>query len=258
MRTRIAAFMLMLTGVLGMFGACAQDASAHNGDIVVHQNCFLGNASVSLSHNVTIDRLVIVETTIPGVIGLSNGHFDSSYGQIWSANWSGVKTGTVSLYIVKPNLQLEFAAHATLPVPDCNPTTTTTKPEVTTSTTTIPVTTTTVTVPSSTSTTTAPTVTTTTIQEETTTTSTLPDTSTTLPPTSTSTSSPSTASTSTTSIHIGTAISTALPTTTVPTTPSDELAFTGSSDWLSTLGFILVGFSIALAWVLWLTRKPIQ
>jgi hypothetical protein len=74
-------------------------AYAHSGSVVASETCSSWSASVTLAHNVTIDRFVDVLTTIPGTSGISGGHYDSSKGLIWNAAGAAPLTGTVTLNI---------------------------------------------------------------------------------------------------------------------------------------------------------------
>ncbi len=74
-------------------------AYAHSGSVGASETCSSWSASVTLAHNVTIDRFVDVVTTIPGTSGISGGHYDSSKGLIWNAAGAAPSTGTVTLNI---------------------------------------------------------------------------------------------------------------------------------------------------------------
>jgi hypothetical protein len=74
-------------------------AYAHSGSVVASETCSSWSASVTLAHNVTIDRFVDVLTTIPGTSGISGGHYDTSNGLIWTATGAAPSTGTVTLNI---------------------------------------------------------------------------------------------------------------------------------------------------------------
>lgn len=149
--------------------ATALPASANTGHVTASQNCTDWSASVTLNHNVTSDRTVNVITTIPGTTGVVGGHFNTSFGTIWSDSGSAPATGTVTLNIWNGN-HLEFADSASLPkVYGCVTTTTST-----TTTTEEPTTTTTVAPTTTTSTTAEPTTTTTAAASSTTTSTSLP------------------------------------------------------------------------------------
>jgi LPXTG-motif cell wall-anchored protein len=105
-------------------------AGAHRGDVQV--DCYGG--TVTLDHDTTPDRLVEVITTVPGTTGLS-GHFDESYGTIWSATWFDVP-GSVTLNIYDRG-HLEYSETAEVPI-NCSSATTTVPATSMTSSTTIP------------------------------------------------------------------------------------------------------------------------
>jgi hypothetical protein len=88
---------LVAIGFAGTFSIAT--AYAHSGSVVAAETCSTWSASVTLAHNVTSDRFVDVLTTIPGTTGISGGHFDSSYGLIWSGGGQAPSTGTVTLNI---------------------------------------------------------------------------------------------------------------------------------------------------------------
>jgi hypothetical protein len=141
----------------------ATPAFAHTGVVTGGQDCTSWHVSVTLNHNVTADRSVEVFTTIPGTVGIAapGNHYDTSFGEVWSASGpgNGHVAGTVQL-VIDNGQETEFASPVfTLPdAGDCpEPTTTTTAPPTTT--TTVPVTTST-TAPPVTTTTVAPTPTT--------------------------------------------------------------------------------------------------
>lgn len=118
-----------ITGITLFVGT--RIASAHSGNINLSENCHTWSGTVTLSHNTTPDRLVEVTSTIPGTSGIS-GHFDTSYGQIWSANGTAPVSGTVTLKI-SHNGSVEFYTSASIaPKQDCDPTpTATTQPSAT-------------------------------------------------------------------------------------------------------------------------------
>ena len=103
----LAAFAIPFTAAL---------VSAHSGGIVVTQTCQSWSASVSLSYNVTSDRLVVVTTTIPGTIGIAGNHYNTSYGLIWDASGPATSSGTVTL-IIYNGTSVEFTTSASLPTP---------------------------------------------------------------------------------------------------------------------------------------------
>jgi hypothetical protein len=95
----------------------------HTGSIKVSQTCTTWSAEVDLANNVTNDRTVVVETSIPGTTGL-NAHFDTTGNtgdqNVWSATGPAVVSGTVTLSIWSPTYVMEFSASASLPSPgDC-------------------------------------------------------------------------------------------------------------------------------------------
>jgi hypothetical protein len=92
-------------------------ASANNGTVTVGQDCRTWHASVVLNHNVKPDRTVDVVTTIPGTTGITGGHYNTSFGEIWSAGGAAPAKGTVTLRISLPNGHLEFTESKALPAP---------------------------------------------------------------------------------------------------------------------------------------------
>jgi hypothetical protein len=109
----------LITGALLVFGVTGI-ATAHSGDVVASENCSTWSVTVTLAHNVTMDRTVDVETTIPGTSGFVGEHFDSSFGQIWSASGPAPASGTVTLEIFNGS-KLEFHTSATIvPSVDCS------------------------------------------------------------------------------------------------------------------------------------------
>ena len=105
----LAALALTATPVLG-----------HTGTITVSQDCESFHVSVSLDHNTTSDRSVMIETTIPGTTGIAapGNYYDTSFGEIWSASGPAPASGTVTLII--DNGTEEFRTSATLvPAEDC-------------------------------------------------------------------------------------------------------------------------------------------
>jgi hypothetical protein len=111
----------------------AAPAWANSGAVVATQNCQTWHVSVSLNHDTTPDRSVDVVTTIPGTTGITGGHYNTSFGEIWSADGAAPTTGTVTLNIYYPDGGLEFTEIKSLPVPeDCATTTSTTAAATTT------------------------------------------------------------------------------------------------------------------------------
>jgi hypothetical protein len=98
-----------LLAVLATFTA----ASAHSGDVTAEQDCRSWSVHVYLNHNTTPDRTVEVVTTIAGTTGITDGHYDTDVGEIWSASGTGTALGTVTLDIYQGD-SLEFTASATL------------------------------------------------------------------------------------------------------------------------------------------------
>jgi len=91
---------LLLALLVPMFVALGiVPASANNGTVAVGQNCRTWHASVQLNHNVKPDRRVDVVTTIPGTTGITGGHYNTSFGEIWSAGGTAPAKGTVTLRI---------------------------------------------------------------------------------------------------------------------------------------------------------------
>lgn len=106
----LAALALTATPVLG-----------HTGTITTSQDCESFHVSVSLDHNTTSDRSVMIETTIPGTTGIAapGNHYNTSFGEIWSASGPAPASGTVTL-IIDNGTQEEFRTSATLmPAEDC-------------------------------------------------------------------------------------------------------------------------------------------
>jgi len=93
----------------------AMPVLGHTGRITVSQDCESFHVSVSLDRNTTADRSVMVETTIPGTtgIGAPGKHYDTSYGEIWSASGPAPTSGTVTL-IIDDGTNEEFRTSATL------------------------------------------------------------------------------------------------------------------------------------------------
>lgn len=94
-------------------------ATAHSGSIVASETCQSWSVSVSLANNVTSDRTVDVITTIPGTTGITGGHYDTSFGQIWQASGAAPATGTVTLNVYN-GASLEFTTSASIaPAENC-------------------------------------------------------------------------------------------------------------------------------------------
>jgi hypothetical protein len=153
---------VLLALLVPMFVALGMmPASANTGTVNLGQNCRTWYASVVLHHNVAPDRSVDVLTTIPGTTGFTGAHFDTSFGQIWSASGSAPTHGKVTLNIYLPNKHLEFTETKTLPAPTGCGTTTSTGHSTTTTvstTSTAPTTTTTIGTEGSTASTTTTTI----------------------------------------------------------------------------------------------------
>ena len=90
--------------------------AAHSGSITVTQTCQSWSVSVSLANNVTADRTVYVNTTIPGTTGIAGNHYNTTFGQIWDASGPAVTSGSVTLQIYN-GASLEFTTSASLPTP---------------------------------------------------------------------------------------------------------------------------------------------
>jgi len=88
-------------------------ASAHSGDVTAQQDCRTWSVHVSLNHNTTPDRTVEVVTTIPGTTGITDGHYDTDVGEIWSASGAATVQGSVTLNIYQGD-SLEFTTSASL------------------------------------------------------------------------------------------------------------------------------------------------
>lgn len=118
-RVLAATWVALCSVLLAASTLFALPAAAHSGDVSVSQDCSSWSATVTLAHNVTIDRTVVVTTTIPGTNGIAAGHYDSSYGQIWTASGPAMASGTVTLTIWNGQSK-EFETSASLPQPlDC-------------------------------------------------------------------------------------------------------------------------------------------
>jgi hypothetical protein len=127
-RVLAATWVALCSVLLAASTLFALPAAAHSGDVTVSQDCSTWSATVTLAHNVTIDRTVVVTTTIPGTNGIAGGHYDSSYGQIWTASGPAIASGTVTLTIWNGQIK-EFQTSASLPQPvDCATPTPTEKP----------------------------------------------------------------------------------------------------------------------------------
>src|SRR4051794_32626350 len=178
MKRRIAVLAALLAPMFVALGIAP--VSANSGTVSATQNCQTWNASVSLNHDVQPDRSVDVITTIPGTTGFTGHHYNTSYGEIWSASGAAPTTGSVTLNIYFANGQLEFTDSKTLPAPEgCTATTTAVASTSTTTTTSTTVASTTTIAPTSTTTTTvAPPTTTSTIGTQGSTVSTTPATTT--------------------------------------------------------------------------------
>lgn len=79
--------------------ALAGAVTAHSGSVVTSETCSTWSVTVSLANNTTADRTVVVTTTIPGTVGIAGNHYNTSFGQIWSASGAAPATGTVTLKI---------------------------------------------------------------------------------------------------------------------------------------------------------------
>ncbi|MGH2466959.1 MAG: hypothetical protein ACRDGL_04440, partial [Candidatus Limnocylindrales bacterium] len=95
----------------------ALPVAAHSGDVVATQGCDTWSVTVTLAHDVTTDRSVDVTATIPGTTGIVDGHYDSSFGQIWNQSGPAVASGTVTLTIWDGH-NVEFVTSASLPTPE--------------------------------------------------------------------------------------------------------------------------------------------
>lgn len=119
MKRRITSLLAALTLAAFAIPFTAAVVSAHSGDVVATQTCQSWYVSVSLNHNVTSDRTVVVTTTIPGTTGIGGNHYDTSFGQIWDASGPAISSGTVTLTIYN-GTHVEFTTSASLPTPsDC-------------------------------------------------------------------------------------------------------------------------------------------
>jgi hypothetical protein len=107
-----------LTGIALIF-ALAGVAAAHSGSVVASETCSTWSVTVSLANNTTSDRTVVVTTTIPGTVGIAGNHYNTSFGQIWSASGAAPATGTVTLKIYNGS-SVEFTTSASIaPAKSC-------------------------------------------------------------------------------------------------------------------------------------------
>jgi hypothetical protein len=104
--------MAALTGAALIF-ALAGVAAAHSGSVVASETCSTWSVTVSLANNTTPDRTVVVTTTIPGTVGIAGNHYNTSFGQIWSASGAAPATGTVTLKIYNGS-SVEFTTSASI------------------------------------------------------------------------------------------------------------------------------------------------
>lgn len=122
MKKFLAALVIAGAAILGTAGV----ASAHTGNVSITQDCDTLHVAVNLDHNVSADRSVTVTSTIPGIVpNITNQHFNSSYGNIYTADINsqyGSKAGTVTLTI-DAGQQQEFTTSATVDTVDhrCTP-----------------------------------------------------------------------------------------------------------------------------------------
>jgi hypothetical protein len=125
MKRRIAVLCALLVPMFVALGIAP--VSANSGTIDLSQDCQTWHASVSLNHDVQPDRSVDVLTTIPGTTGFTGHHYNTTFGEIWSAGGPAPSAGTVTLNIYFANGQLEFTDSKSLPAPEgCVTTSTTT------------------------------------------------------------------------------------------------------------------------------------
>jgi hypothetical protein len=101
-----------LTGAALLF-SLAGVATAHSGSVVASETCQSWSVTVSLANNVTADRTVVVATTIPGTSGIAAGHYNTTFGQIWTASGAAPATGTVTLTIYNA-AAVEFTTSASI------------------------------------------------------------------------------------------------------------------------------------------------
>ena len=96
--------------------ALAGVTAANTGNVAASETCSTWSVSVSLNHNVTSDRTVVVVTTIPGTAGIAGNHYDTSFGQIWSVSGPAPATGTVTLeiYVGSVGSSLEYTTSASI------------------------------------------------------------------------------------------------------------------------------------------------
>ena len=93
--------------------ALAGVTAANTGNVAASETCATWSVSVSLNHNVTSDRTVVVVTTIPGTVGIAGNHYNTTFGQIWSASGPAPAAGTVTLKIYTGSI-VEFTTSASI------------------------------------------------------------------------------------------------------------------------------------------------
>ncbi len=104
---------LAAVGSAALLFALAGVTAANTGSVTASETCSTWNVSVTLNHNVTSDRTVVVVTTIPGTTGIAGNHYNTSFGQIWSATGPAPATGTVTLKILIGST-VEFTSSASI------------------------------------------------------------------------------------------------------------------------------------------------
>ena len=88
---------LAAVGSAALLFALAGVTAANTGSVSASETCSTWSVTVTLNHNVTSDRTVVVVTTIPGTTGIAGNHYNTSFGQIWSASGAAPATGTVDV-----------------------------------------------------------------------------------------------------------------------------------------------------------------
>jgi hypothetical protein len=101
-----------LTSATLLFGL-AGVAAANTGNVVASETCSTWSVTVSLNHNVVPARTVVVVTTIPGTVGIAGNHYDTTFGQIWSASGPAPASGKVTLTIYNGS-SVEFTTSASI------------------------------------------------------------------------------------------------------------------------------------------------
>ena len=107
-----------------MLFAFASVATANTGSIVASEDCQSFIVHVYLTNNVSIDRTVIVTTTIPGTTGIAGNHYNttgaSGNTEILTLSGPAPAAGEVELKINYSNGTLEYSTKASIkPLENC-------------------------------------------------------------------------------------------------------------------------------------------